>query len=210
MMYECFSADSPGKAREHGRAGHTNLGNILNDAGRVAEATACYRRALEVDPTYVWAYFDLANTLRDAGRMDEALEHYRQYLAVDSTHAYVAHLVRADPVRQGRGEEVRQKWKKELEADPPEHDAWFGYAELCLFLEQEEEYLRARKDLLRRFGARLVVGRRETQQPTAGPSPSTPPVDVWAIGDAVICPLNDVQCDVRRRPWHWLLGSRCA
>jgi serine/threonine-protein kinase len=133
--------------------GHTNLGNILNDAGRVAEATACYRRALEVDPTYVWAHFDLANTLRDAGRMDEALEHYRQYLAVDSTHSYVAHLVRADPVRQGRGEEVCQEWKKELEADPPEHDAWFGYAELCLFLEHEEEYRRARQDLLRRFGA---------------------------------------------------------
>jgi serine/threonine-protein kinase len=48
---------------------------------------------------------------------------------------------------------VRQKWKKELEVDPPEHDAWFGYAELCLFLEQEEEYRQARKNLLRRFGA---------------------------------------------------------
>ncbi len=133
--------------------GHTNLGNILNDAGRIDEAMACYRRALEVDPTYVWAHFDLANTLRDTGRIDEALEHYRQYLAVDPTHPYVAHLVRADQVRQGRGEELRQEWKKELEADPPGHDAWFGYAELCLFLEQEDEYRRARQDLLRRFGA---------------------------------------------------------
>jgi serine/threonine-protein kinase len=133
--------------------GHTNLGNVLNDVGHVGEAMACYRRALEVDPAYVWAHFDLANTLRDAGRMDEALEHYRQYHAVDPTHSYVEHLLRADPVRQGRGEEVRQKWKKDLEADPPDHDVWFGYAELCLFLEQEEEYRRARQDLLRRFGA---------------------------------------------------------
>jgi serine/threonine-protein kinase len=133
--------------------GHTNLGNILNDLGRTDEAVACYRRALEVDPTYVWAHFDLATTLRDAGRMDEAIEHYRQYLAVDPTHSYVAHLVRADPVRKGRGEEVRREWKKALEADPPEHDAWFGYAELCLFLGQEDEYRRARQDLLRRFGA---------------------------------------------------------
>jgi serine/threonine-protein kinase len=133
--------------------GHTNLGNVLNDLGRIHEAIACYRRALEVDPSYVWAHFDLATTLRDMGRMDEALEHYRQYHALDPTHSYVAHLVRADPVRQGRGEEVRQKWKKELEADAPEHDAWFGYAELCLFLEQEGEYRQERKDLLRRFGA---------------------------------------------------------
>src|SRR5262249_5801116 len=63
------------------------------------------------------------------------------------------HLLRADPVRQGRGEEVRQQWKKELQSDPPGHDAWFGYAELCLFLEKEEEYRRARKDFLPRFGA---------------------------------------------------------
>jgi serine/threonine-protein kinase len=133
--------------------GHTNLGNILNDVGRPYEAVACYRRALEVDPTYAWAHFDLATTLRDAGRMEEALENYRQYHAVDSTHPYVAHLVRAEPVREGRGEEVRQKWKKELEADPPDHDAWFGYAELCLFLGHEDEYRQARQALLRRFGA---------------------------------------------------------
>jgi serine/threonine-protein kinase len=133
--------------------GHTNLGNILNDMGRMDEAMACYRRALEVDPSYVWAHFDLATTLRDAGRLDEAVEQYRQYHAIDPTHPYVEHILRADPVRKGRGENVRQEWKKELEADPPQHDAWNGYAELCLFLEQEEEYRRARKDLLRRFGA---------------------------------------------------------
>src|SRR5262249_55903396 len=92
--------------------GHTNLGNILNDLGRPDEATACYRKALEIDPTYPWAHYDLATMLRDAGQMDEAIEHYRQYLAVDSTHTYVAHLVRADPVRRGRGEEVRREWKK--------------------------------------------------------------------------------------------------
>ncbi len=48
---------------------------------------------------------------------------------------------------------MRQEWKKVLEADPAEHDAWFGYAELCLFLGDEAEYRRARQDLLRRFAA---------------------------------------------------------
>jgi serine/threonine-protein kinase len=133
--------------------GHTNLGNLLNDMDRMDQAVACYRKALEVDPTYVWAHFDLATALRDVGRMDEALEHYRQYHAIDPTHPYVAHVLRADLVRHGRGEELRQRWKKELEAGPPEHDAWFGYAALCLFLGHEEEYRRARKDLLRHFGA---------------------------------------------------------
>ena len=36
---------------------------------------------------------------------------------------------------------------------PPEHDDWFGYAELCLFLGDEAEYRRARDDLLAQFGS---------------------------------------------------------
>jgi serine/threonine-protein kinase len=137
----------------HYARGHTNLGNILNDTGRMDEAIAFYRRALEADPNYAWAHLALANTLRDAHRMDEALEHFRRHHALDPTNPYVEDLLRADRVRQGRGEEVRLEWKKALEADPPGHGAWFGYAELCLFLGHEEEYRRARQDLLRRFGA---------------------------------------------------------
>src|SRR5262249_45372000 len=64
----------------------------------------------------------------------------------------VEHLLRADRVRKGHGEELRREWKKELEANPPGHDDWFGYAELCLFLGHEDEYRRARRDLIRRFG----------------------------------------------------------
>jgi serine/threonine-protein kinase len=133
--------------------GHTNLGNILKGVGPIEDAIACYRRALEVDPDYAWAHFDLANTLQEEGRRDEALQHYRRFLELDPTNTHVVNIVRADRVLRGRGEEVRREWKKALEADPPGHDAWFGYAELCLFLGDEAEYRRARQDLLRRFGA---------------------------------------------------------
>ncbi|HEV3448637.1 MAG TPA: serine/threonine-protein kinase [Gemmataceae bacterium] len=132
--------------------GHTNLGNILNAAGHKDDAIACYRRALEVDPDYAWAHYDLANTLRDAGRRDEAFEHYRRFHELDPSNTHVTNILRADLVWRGQGEEVRREWKKALEADPPEHEAWFGYAELCLFLGDEAEYRRARQDLLRRFG----------------------------------------------------------
>jgi serine/threonine-protein kinase len=133
--------------------GHTNLGNILRDVGLVDEAIACYHRALEADPDYAWAHHDLATTLRDAGRRDEAMEHYRCFVALDPSNSHVANIVRADLVWRGRGEEVRREWKRTLESNPPAHDVWFGYAELCLFLGDEAEYRRARRDLLGRFGA---------------------------------------------------------
>jgi serine/threonine-protein kinase len=132
--------------------GHTNLGNLLKDAGQVDEAIACYRTALNLDPNYAWAHYDLANALNEAGRGDEALEYYRQFHAIGPTIPHVENILRSDLVRRGRGEEVRQEWRKALKLDPPGHDAWFGYAELCLFLGDEPEYRRARQDLLRRFG----------------------------------------------------------
>jgi tetratricopeptide (TPR) repeat protein len=54
-------------------------------------------------------------------------------------------------MRQGRLEEARVAWQTVLEGNPLDHNDWFGYAELCLFLGREDEYRRARRDLLARF-----------------------------------------------------------
>jgi tetratricopeptide (TPR) repeat protein len=66
---------------------------------------------------------------------------------------------RADPrrilptelLRQGRLDEARVAWRTALEGNPLDHNSWYGYAELCLFLGREDEYRRARRDLLARF-----------------------------------------------------------
>jgi formylglycine-generating enzyme required for sulfatase activity len=54
---------------------------------------------------------------------------------------------------QGKLEALRAAWEKHLEGGPPDHGSWYGYAELCLFLGREEDYRRARRALLTRFGA---------------------------------------------------------
>ena len=53
----------------------------------------------------------------------------------------------------GRHKEVWAKWRQSLEAKPSAHDDWHGYAELCLFLGHDAEYIRVRRELLTRFGA---------------------------------------------------------
>ena len=52
----------------------------------------------------------------------------------------------------GKDHEARDAWQEKLAADPPDHDDWFGYAELCLFLGDEADYRRAPPRLLARFG----------------------------------------------------------
>jgi protein O-GlcNAc transferase len=52
----------------------------LNDQGKLDEAVACYRRALELKPDYAEAHNNLGNALKDQGKLDEAVACYRRAL----------------------------------------------------------------------------------------------------------------------------------
>jgi serine/threonine-protein kinase len=145
--YEKALQVEPGYARAS-----SNLGLVLQTQGRVDEAIDHCRQAVRFDPDYAWAHHNLANALRVKWRLDEACAHYRQALRLDPKNSEVQSSIRSVLMRQGRGQEVQLGWRKALEANPPESDAWLGYAELCLFLGQQEEYRRARRVLLARFG----------------------------------------------------------
>jgi serine/threonine-protein kinase len=130
-----------------------NLGLVLQARGRLDEAIDYHRKAVRLDPDYAWAHFDLGNALRAKGRLDEAHDHYRQMLRLDPTNLAVQEPLRIVLIRLGRGQEALAGWRKAIDADPRRPEAWSGYAELCLFLGEQEEYRRARRDLLDRFGA---------------------------------------------------------
>ena len=72
-------------------------------------------------------------------------------IVLDPKRADPRRAVPTELMRQGRLEEARVAWQAALEGNPLDHNAWFGYAELCLFLGREDEYRRARRDLLARF-----------------------------------------------------------
>ena len=56
---------------------HCNLGVSLQALGRSAEAEACFRRALEIDPSNETTRFDLAGVMEQEGRTAEAAAEYR-------------------------------------------------------------------------------------------------------------------------------------
>jgi serine/threonine-protein kinase len=56
-------------------------------------------------------------------------------------------------MKEGRLNEARAVWQSLLNANPPDYSVWHGYGELCLFLGDEDEYRRARRAMLERFGA---------------------------------------------------------
>jgi serine/threonine-protein kinase len=131
---------------------HYNLGNALQLAGQLDAAVRHFRQAIRLRPRFSRPHFHLANCLRDLGRLDESVAHYERATAIQPSDPRATTELRKALVRLGRGEEARIAWQKELAAGPRRHDAWDGYAELCLFLGQQDEYRRARKELLKRFG----------------------------------------------------------
>ena len=153
---------------------HTALGLALQGQGRREAAIDSYQKALRLDPNYAWAHFELGNALRTEGRLDEACDHYQQVLRLDPKNWEVLTSLTGVLLRLGRGQEAQATRRKMLAAHPPTPNAWFGYAELCLFLGQQEEYCRARRVLLERFGASIEpsvaepVGRACLLAPAAG------------------------------------------
>jgi serine/threonine-protein kinase len=131
---------------------HVNLGITFSTMGRQEP----------IDRSKLPRYFThkvavlhtiLADDLRTKGKLVEALDRYRLAVALDPRLTGAQDGLRVILRKQGRLDEMQLAWGKAIDAAPPEYDAWDGYAELCLFLGREDEYRRARRALLGRFGS---------------------------------------------------------
>ena len=63
------------------------LGNVLKSLGRLGEAEACYRRAIEIIPELIQAINNLGNVSKDRGHDAQAIERFKQALAIDPNYA---------------------------------------------------------------------------------------------------------------------------
>lgn len=81
------------------------LGNLAHGQGRPQEAEQAFRRALEVDPSFVPALNNLALTLDGLGRPDEAIALAERALAAGGPHADAARATLAG-LRQRTGNTV--------------------------------------------------------------------------------------------------------
>ena len=73
-------------SRENADAWH-GLGLACTDGTGPEDPIACYNRALEIDPYYYWAHFDLGNARRIAGDHNAALGHYDEAIRCQREYA---------------------------------------------------------------------------------------------------------------------------
>jgi serine/threonine-protein kinase len=128
-----------------------NLALVFESRNQRAEVIEHTRFALRFEPNSVWLRVMLARNLVALKKDDQALAEYRRAVECDGQNHEAQIGVRSILIRRGQAKEVVAAWKKALASDPPDHDLWYGYAELCLYLGHEDEYRTARRELLARF-----------------------------------------------------------
>ncbi len=115
---------------------------------------ALYKQTVAFNPGDAQFHVDLGDALIEINERDAAITEYRAAIELEPRRieGRLDISLRTLLLQKGRLEDARAVWRKSLDFNPPDHDSWFGYAELCLFLGQVEEYRRARRELLQHFG----------------------------------------------------------
>ena len=80
------------------------LGLLRADAGDVARAVDCFRRAVQLDPAYARAWNNLGNAERSAGRLEAAEAAFERATLVDARYALA--FANLGTMRRDRGEDA--------------------------------------------------------------------------------------------------------
>jgi tetratricopeptide (TPR) repeat protein/predicted Ser/Thr protein kinase len=130
---------------------HLELGRLLARQGHIDEAIAEYQVAVRLSPQRADAHFMLGDCWMRQESPQRALWEYTKAIEVQPTSVQAVQARRRAIMQLGLGEQARVEWANMLAATPADHDQWYGYAELCLYLGNQAEYERACRELLGRF-----------------------------------------------------------
>ncbi len=95
-----------------------NLGTILYNTNRYAEAEQCYRAAAEADPDYALAFFNLGNVLDELQRLPEAVAAYTRAIQIVPNYADVHYNLALAYERLGERRRALRHWMQYVRLDP--------------------------------------------------------------------------------------------
>jgi serine/threonine-protein kinase len=130
---------------------HFEMGRLQKARGKIDEAIAELEVAAHLNPRDALLHSLLGDYWREKQSPQKALFEYDRAIALRPDDAATIRARRAVVLQLGLGEAACVEWENALKARPPTHDAWYGYAELCLYLGHQDKYERACHDLLGQF-----------------------------------------------------------
>ncbi len=132
---------------------HLEFGRLLVLQGHRDEAIVEFQQSIRLNPHRWVSHYMLGELWRLKGSLQRALLEFTRALEARPLAVQAARARRGVMLQLGLGEEARTEWANALAARPTDHEAWYGYAELCLYLGNQAEYERTCHELLGRFEA---------------------------------------------------------
>jgi predicted O-linked N-acetylglucosamine transferase (SPINDLY family) len=105
-----------------------NQGNAHRAAGDLDEARASYRRALQVDPNYPAALYNLGALLQETGRFGDAEQCFRRLSALDRKDRDALFRLGLVLAAQGRHADAAEAYEETLGLDPANPLLWLELA----------------------------------------------------------------------------------
>ena len=123
------------------------LATICARTGRWDEAGGLWRKALQIEPTFLEAQMNLAECYQRAGDLDKAASLYRQVLAERDDLVAARYLLGNILKAQGKLAEAAACYKTVLEQQPGYTQAHFTYSGIHRFVDKSDPQLAAMLDL---------------------------------------------------------------
>jgi len=124
---------------EPDRAAYNNLGNALQKQGKLEEAIESYRKAIEIQPDYIYAHNGLGNVLREQGKFGEAIEAYRKAIEIQPDFVYAYNGFGYVLNKQGKLEEAIKACREAIEIQPDNADTWSNLGWIYLSMNELSE-----------------------------------------------------------------------
>ena len=107
---------------------HNNLGVAHEQKGDLRKAESCYRQALEINPDFERARYNLANVLDSTSRFAEAQAEYRRVLTRNPQEGRALQNLAVSLASSGDLQQAAQLLQELLEAEPHNMLAWENLA----------------------------------------------------------------------------------
>ncbi len=139
-------------APESGYA-HFFAGLAFCNLGRFDEAMPELRKACDLEQRNASYLSGVGVCLAGKAQYAEAIDVQRKAIALDANCWEAHERLRSVLLKLREPEKAQAAWREVLALEPRDLQPWDGYAEFSLFLRDEAEYRRTRKELLKRFGS---------------------------------------------------------